>query len=61
MRQPCRKIRYFSRRAARQARRHIYAGHMQAYWCTRGCNAWHLGHLAPAILHGLRSKQEVYG
>lgn len=57
----CGRVRYFSRRAARQARRHLYVGHLQAYRCTRGCHAWHLGHLPLVVLHGLRSKAEVYG
>jgi hypothetical protein len=57
----CRKIRYYSRRDARRARRHLYSGHMQAYRCRKGCNAWHLGHLPLAVLRGFKSKAEVYG
>jgi hypothetical protein len=58
---PCKKARYFTRRAARKARRHLYVGHVQAYWCRGGCNAWHLGHVPPAVLYGFKSKAEVYG
>jgi hypothetical protein len=57
----CRKIRYYSRRDARRARRHLYSGHLQAYRCKACGGAWHLGHLPAVVLHGLRSKQQVYG
>lgn len=59
MSRPCVKIRYFSRRSARQARRSLYHGHMQAYFCT-ACHAWHLGHLPLIVLRGYKSKAEVY-
>lgn len=56
----CRKVRYFTQRDARRARRRLYCGHMQAYWHP-ACCAWHLGHLPRVVLRGLRSRAEVYG
>jgi hypothetical protein len=60
-RRRCTKIRYFTRRAARRARRvdHLRGEHMQAYYCVP-CLAWHLGHVHPLVLAGVRTKDEVY-
>jgi hypothetical protein len=32
---------------------------MQAYYCVP-CLAWHLGHVHPLVLAGVRTKDEVY-
>lgn len=55
----CAKVSYFSRREARRACRRHHDGHMNAYRC-REHGAWHIGHLAPIVIRGLRSRAEVY-
>lgn len=56
----CSKVSWSTRRAARRAGRRMPAdGHLAAYWCRKH-QAWHIGHLAPAVIHGLRSRAEVY-
>jgi hypothetical protein len=56
----CRKIRYYTRREARRARRQMHCGHVQAYWHP-ACRSWHLGRLPLEVLRGLVSRAEVYG
>ena len=55
----CGKVRWFTRRAARRARRRLPAEHLRPYWCA-GCRGWHLGHLPAAVLTGAFAADEWY-
>lgn len=55
----CGKVKYPSRAVAKSVARRVYPhdNRLRPYRCGEW---WHLGHLAPAVLHGRYSRQEVY-
>lgn len=57
---PCGKVTYLTRKAARRATRNAPGGQMRAYRCPANDHAWHLGHLAPAIVKGEKVAADVY-
>lgn len=56
----CRKIRYYSRSAARRARGQIGDRDLRPYRC-QDCDNWHLGHLPDVIRRGHKGRGEVFG
>lgn len=56
----CIKVRYLSRRYARQAGRRLSYQHVNAYRCAK-CGFWHLGHMHHDIVSGQTSRQKLYG
>ncbi len=53
------KIRWFTRRQAKRARRHLPSEHLRPYWCPAHL-AWHLGHLPRVVLLGQLAADQVY-
>lgn len=57
---PCGKAIHRSRSAARRfARQHHPAGDVRPYICPHNPDAWHLGHLPPAVIAGDLERAEV--
>jgi hypothetical protein len=55
------KVRFFSRREARHARRLMHVSrrvHLQAYLCAH-CACWHLGSVPRSVLRGLIAKTDL--
>lgn len=59
---PSNKIIYASRRDAKAyLKRNLHDGdHMDAYRCPHG-HGWHVGHLAPVVVSGKKTREQVYG
>lgn len=56
----CSKVSWSTRRAARAAKRRLPPdGHLSVYWCAQH-HGFHVGHLAPSVVHGLASRAQVY-
>ncbi|WP_045746407.1 hypothetical protein [Actinoplanes rectilineatus] len=58
--EPCGKVNYASRKAARRAGRDFHPGqHIAAYACPSG-PFWHLGNLTPGVICGRVSRGQAY-
>ena len=55
----CGKVSYLSRRDAKKERRRFRGSGMNAYPCPENQNVFHLGHLPPAVVHGLISRDQI--
>lgn len=56
--EPCGKIPYESRRAAKQARARqsgVGIDRLRPYFCE-GCDGWHLGHLSRLVIGGFKTR-----
>lgn len=59
--QPCGKVIYLSRRAARAFAKKWHQGeHMSAYRCPGNGQHWHIGHLADPVVDGSVPRQILY-
>lgn len=54
------KLSYESRRRAKQVARG-HADHKSVYRCSQNPMLWHVGGLAPEVLHGEKTRDEYYG
>lgn len=59
----CSKVRYASRKLAKQSARKTSTQGVHAYRCTEpDCmGLWHIGHMPASIRSGTRTRQQVYG
>jgi hypothetical protein len=55
----CGKVSYISRREAKKERRRFRGSGMNAYPCPENPHAFHLGHLPPAVVHGLIGRDQI--
>ena len=55
----CGKVSYVSRREAKKERRRFPGSGMNAYPCPVSPGVFHLGHLPPAVVHGLIGREEI--
>ena len=55
----CGKVRYVSRKDAKKERRRFRGSGMNVYPCPVNRDFFHLGHLPPAVVHGLISRDQI--
>ena len=55
----CGKVRYVSRKDAKKERRRFRGSGMNVYPCPANRDFFHLGHLPPAVVHGLIGRDQI--
>lgn len=55
----CGKVSYLTRRDAKKERRRFRGSGMNAYPSPENPNFFHLGHLPPAVIHGLIGREQI--
>ena len=55
----CGKVRYVTRKDAKKERRRFRGSGMNVYPCPASPAFFHLGHLPPAVIHGLIGRDQI--